>query len=78
MASGIKMLEYELICMPSAQFRRDVAIFLCRTSEMRQLARQDAGWCRLLQGCLNAAILEQLCVQEDSISVPDQSLFTSL
>ena len=40
---------------------------------MRQLARQDAGWCCLLQGCLGAAISEQLCVREDSMSRPGQS-----
>lgn len=68
------MLEYQSICTPSAQFRRDVAIFLRRASEMRQLARQDAGWCCLLQGCLGAAILAQLCAQEDSIRTSGQSI----
>jgi hypothetical protein len=67
------MLECQSICTPSAQFRRDVAIFLSRASEMRQLARQDAGWCCLLQGCLGAAILEQQCARENSIRMSSQS-----
>jgi hypothetical protein len=38
----------------------DVAILLSRASEMRQQARQDAGWCWLSQGYWKATISEPL------------------